>query len=430
MLRTRRSGRRAPRGAIPCGGNGGRPLRLFVSLALAAGLSACAISANEKQQALDGYAKRWSGVLQEGLVKETATSVAPIPGYAPGDVFTSYADGPDRAGCSVPRDLIRPDVHFSMSPSPTGGAAGVRMTRNEAIDVTFDDARETDVSPSQFLQWLAGDAECRKAVNAMLGSGPVKLVLGVVSAKATYNRMPWGDVSPGGSSHDLVPGGSRTDSSPRQYFLILYTVTRPIPPPRVRLASPARRSGRPVAENRPQAPAPEAKGDSGPVTAEAAPGAAPVEAAAPPVLSAGQAAAAQSTSLDVTLPAAQEESRIPSPGTSTGAVFTADPAGAIPAGATKESGARSCEDQFNQAQMLFGYSHFGRAAEAYESAYQCAPTGEHAPLALLNLAYSDDALNRMPDMCAAIAVLDRNFHDVASSIIEKAGELARIGNCR
>ncbi|MGH7101666.1 MAG: hypothetical protein ACREFJ_04660 [Acetobacteraceae bacterium] len=429
------------------------------------------MTANEKQQALDGYAKQWSGILQEGLVKETATSVAPTPGYAPGDVFTSYADGPAHLGCSVPRDLIRPDVHFLMSPSPAGGAAGMGMTANEAIDVAFDDARETDVSPSQFLQWLAGDEECRKALNAMLGSGPVKLVLGVVSARATYNLRSGGDVSAVGTGHDFDPGGGKTDSPPRQYFLILYTVTRPISPPLVRRASSTAPTRRSVARVQPQAPSPKAKGDSGPVTAQAAvdalpetaaqppeqqlcghngfkcgsprapttngrisaepavaPGVAPTEAAALPVLPAGSAADTQSASLDATLPPAGGELRIPPPGTSTGAVSTADPAG----GAINGSGVPSksdCNGQFNRAQMLFGYSHFDRAAQAYEGAFQCAPTGEHAPLALLNLAYSYDALNRMPDMCAAIAALYRNFQELPSSIAERAGELARMGHC-
>ncbi|MGH7112404.1 MAG: hypothetical protein ACREFK_18515 [Stellaceae bacterium] len=434
------------------------------------------MAASEKQQALDGYAQQWSGILEEGLVKETATRVAPTPGYVPGDVFTSTADGPAHVGCKVPRDLIRPDVRFSMSPSPTGGAAGMGMTTNEVIGVTFDDARETDVSPSRFLQWLARDEECRNAVNAMLVSGPVKLVLGVVSAKATFDRNSGADVLPADAGHDFDPGGRKAESSARQYFLILYTVTRPISPPLVRRASPTTRTGRSVARRvQPQAPSPKAKGDPSFVTAQAAagtlpatapqppaqqlcdhdglkcgerrapttnasgiagsggaPGATSAGAAAPPALPSRLAAATQFASVNAAPSPAGEESRISPLRTSVGADSGAIPI-AIPIGAIDTSGVRSnadCDGQFNRAQVLFGYSHFNRAAQAYEGAYKCAPTGEHAPLALLNLAYSYDALNRMPDMCATIAVLHRNFHELSSSIVERAGDLARTGHCR
>ena len=92
-------------------------------------------------------------------------------------------------------------------------------------------------------------------------------------------------------------------------------------------------------------------------------------------------------------------------------------------------GAHGVEARFLLGQSLAAQHQFQKAALAFDDTYKAAPTGPHAPEALLGLADSLTAINAKPAACATLAKFAKEFPAVRQGLRDHAQTLRQHAAC-
>ncbi len=92
-------------------------------------------------------------------------------------------------------------------------------------------------------------------------------------------------------------------------------------------------------------------------------------------------------------------------------------------------GAHAVDARFLLGQSLAAQRQFQKAALAFDDTYKAAPTGPHAPEALLGLADSLTAINAKPAACATLAKFAKEFPAARQGVRDRAQTLRQRAAC-